>query len=186
MSSVPVYQWQPTTAEIAESFANGMEYFNTYGGNPVSCAVGLAVLDVIEDEGLRENALEVGGRVLAGLEGLVARHPRAGDARGRGLFLGIEFVDGDRMPDAETAERVVQRMRDRGILLSTDGPDHNVIKFKPPMVFSEDDAAAMTEAGIRSGDFLLAAIAASRDSIEASPSRISCASESASTASRRV
>ncbi|MCG8466690.1 MAG: aminotransferase class III-fold pyridoxal phosphate-dependent enzyme [Gemmatimonadetes bacterium] len=134
-----------TTAEIARSFDNGMEYFNTYGGNPVSCAVGLAVLDVIEDEGLRENARRTGARVLEGFEDLVARHPRAGDARGRGLFLGIEFVRGDREPDAATAGRVVQRMRDRGVLLSTDGPDHNVIKFKPPLVFSEDDADVLLE-----------------------------------------
>ena len=131
-----------TTREIAESFANGMEYFNTYGGNPVSCAIGLAVLDVIEDEGLRENAAAVGGRLLEGLEYLRDRHPPVGDARGRGLFTGIEFVRtvDDLEPAADLADAAVQRARDRGLLLSTDGPDHNVIKMKPPLVFSEADA----------------------------------------------
>ena len=130
-----------TTCEIAESFANGMEYFNTYGGNPVSCAIGLAVLDVIEEEGLRESAANVGRRLLEGLEYLRDRHRPVGDARGRGLFTGIEFVrKGDDLePAADLADAAVQRMRDRGILLSTDGPDHNVIKMKPPIVFSEDD-----------------------------------------------
>ena len=131
-----------TTREIAESFANGMEYFNTYGGNPVSCAIGLAVLDVIEEEGLQENAANVGRRLLEGLEHLRDRHPPVGDARGRGLFTGIEFVrEGDGLePAAVLADAAVQRMRDRGILLSTDGPDHNVIKMKPPLVFSAADA----------------------------------------------
>lgn len=131
-----------TTREIAESFANGMEYFNTYGGNPVSCAIGLAVLDVIEEEGLQENAANVGGRLLEGLEHLRDRHRPVGDARGRGLFTGIEFVReaDDLEPAADLADAAVQRMRDRGILLSTDGPDHNVIKMKPPLVFSEADA----------------------------------------------
>ena len=131
-----------TTREIAASFDNGMEYFNTFGGNPVSCAIGLAVLDVIEEEGLRENAARVGRRLLTGLEDLRVRHRAIGDVRGRGLFLGIEFVrDGaDLEPAADLADGVVQRMRARGILLSTDGPDHNVIKIKPPMVFSESDA----------------------------------------------
>lgn len=131
-----------TTREIAESFANGMEYFNTYGGNPVSCAIGLAVLDVIEEEGLRENAANVGRRLLEGLEHLRDRHRPVGDARGRGLFTGIEFVrEGDDLePAADLADAAVQRMRDRGILLSTDGPDHNVIKMKPPLVFSAADA----------------------------------------------
>ena len=131
-----------TTRKIAESFANGMEYFNTYGGNPVSCAIGLAVLDVIEEEGLRENAAVVGRRLLAGLEHLRDRHAAVGDARGRGLFTGIEFVreGNDLKPAADLADAAVQRMRDKGILLSTDGPDHNVIKMKPPLVFSEADA----------------------------------------------
>jgi 4-aminobutyrate aminotransferase-like enzyme len=131
-----------TTPEIAASFANGMEYFSTFGGNPVSAAVGLAVLDVIESESLVAHATNVGAGFLGGLQELAQRHDCIGDVRGRGLFLGIEFVqDGQaRTPAASVAEYVVQRMRARNVLLSTDGPDHNVIKIKPPIVFSSADA----------------------------------------------
>ena len=131
-----------TTPEIAASFANGMEYFNTFGGNPVSCAVGLAVLDVIEEEGLQRHAERVGKRLLDGLRSLVQRHPAVGDARGRGLFLGIEIVADEeaRTPHRGVAKYVVERLKDHGILLSTDGPDHNVIKIKPPLAFDGADA----------------------------------------------
>jgi 4-aminobutyrate aminotransferase-like enzyme/Ser/Thr protein kinase RdoA (MazF antagonist) len=131
-----------TTPEIAASFANGMEYFNTYGGNPVSCAVGLAVLDVIRDEGLEENARDAGDYLLDGLRHLAGRHPSIGDVRGQGLFLGFELV-GDREtlePAADEASEIVNQMKDLGVLLSTDGPMHNVIKIKPPLVFSRADA----------------------------------------------
>lgn len=136
-----------TTREIADSFDDGMEYFNTFGGNPVSCEIGLAVLDVIEEEGLQRRALEIGDRLLAGLRDLAARHPLIGDARGRGLFLGIELVldPETREPAPEHAALLVERMRELGILLSTDGPDHNVIKMKPPLVFSADDADLLVE-----------------------------------------
>jgi len=123
-----------TTPEIARSFANGMEYFNTYGGNPVSCAVGLAVLDVIRDEGLQQNARATGDYLMRGLAGLAQRHPSILDVRGLGLFLGFE------LPAAEEADALVNRMKDLGVLLSTDGPLHNVIKIKPPLVFSRVDA----------------------------------------------
>ena len=123
-----------TTPEIAASFANGMEYFNTFGGNPVSCAVGLAVLDVIRDEGLQENARAVGEYFMAGLRDLQARQGRITDVRGLGLFLGFE------LPHEREATALVNRMKDRGVLLSTDGPLHNVIKIKPPLVFSRADA----------------------------------------------
>ncbi|MCB9432004.1 MAG: aminotransferase class III-fold pyridoxal phosphate-dependent enzyme [Ardenticatenaceae bacterium] len=131
-----------TTPEIAEAFNNGMEYFNTFGGNPVSCAVGLAVLDVIEQEDLQGNALRVGQRLLEGLTGLMDKHPIIGDVRGLGLFVGIELVR-DRAtlePAAAEARYVVDRMKEHGILLSTDGPYHNVLKLKPPIVFSEANA----------------------------------------------
>ncbi len=131
-----------TTPEIAASFANGMEYFNTFGGNPVSCAVGLAVLDVIRDEELQQNALEVGAYLKQGLQELKNRHSLIGDVRGLGLFIGVELVrrrDTLEPADSEAA-RVVERMKERGILLSTDGPNHNVIKIKPPLVFSRADA----------------------------------------------
>jgi 4-aminobutyrate aminotransferase-like enzyme/Ser/Thr protein kinase RdoA (MazF antagonist) len=136
-----------TTPEIAASFANGMEYFNTFGGNPVSCAVGLAVLDVLEEEGLQERARSVGQRLANGLRALAARHATIGDVRGRGLFLGIELVlDRETLaPAPRLAADVVESMRDRGILLSTDGPLHNVIKIKPPLVFSDADADRMVE-----------------------------------------
>ena len=131
-----------TTPEIAASFANGMEYFNTFGGNPVSCAVGLAVLDVIRDEGLQENARNTGDYLLEGLRGLSERHPLIGDVRGQGLFLGFELVRDreTREPAAAEAAALVNQMKDRGILLSTDGPLHNVIKIKPPLVFTCADA----------------------------------------------
>ncbi len=136
-----------TTPEIAASFANGMEYFNTFGGNPVSCAVGLAVLDVIEDEGLQAHAREVGARLLAGLRSLMTRHALIGDVRGTGLFIGVELVvDREaRNPAPRHAIHVVERMRENGILLSTDGPDHDVIKIKPPLVFSAADADRLVD-----------------------------------------
>jgi 4-aminobutyrate aminotransferase-like enzyme len=131
-----------TTPEIAASFANGMEYFNTFGGNPVSCAVGLEVLDVIRDEYLQQNALDTGDYLKDRLRGLASRHPLIGDVRGQGLFLGFELVldPETREPAADEASMLVNRMKDLGVLLSTDGPHHNVIKIKPPLVFSRSDA----------------------------------------------
>jgi 4-aminobutyrate aminotransferase-like enzyme len=137
-----------TTPEIAASFDTGMEYFNTFGGNPVSCAIGLAVLDVIEDEGLMQHALVMGERLKAGLEELAARHQLIGDVRGQGLFLGVELVqDRDSLePATFQAGEVIERMKDRGFLLSTDGPDHNVIKIKPPMVLDGSDVDTTIDA----------------------------------------
>jgi 4-aminobutyrate aminotransferase-like enzyme len=131
-----------TTRAIAQSFHNGMEYFNTFGGNAVSCAIGLAVLDVIEEEGLQQNAAEVGAYLTAGLRELQSRHPIVGDVRGRGLFLGFELVlDRESLvPAGEQAAYLANRMRDRRILMSTDGPFHNVLKIKPPLVFGRADA----------------------------------------------
>jgi len=136
-----------TTPEIAASFANGMEYFNTFGGNPVSCAVGMAVLDVIEQEGLQQNALNVGNHLLQRLRALQEEHALVGDVRGRGLYIGVELVlDADaRTPAGAAASYVANRMRERGILLSTDGPDHNVLKIKPPLVFTEGDADRLAD-----------------------------------------
>jgi len=131
-----------TTRAIADSFANGMEYFNTFGGNPVSCAVGLAVLDVIRDEELQQHAADVGEYLQNELTQLQAGHPLIGDVRGLGLFIGIEFVrDRDSLEPADSeAAQIVELMKERGVLLSTDGPFHNVIKIKPPIVFSRRDA----------------------------------------------
>ena len=134
-----------TTPDIAASFNNGMEYFNTFGGNPVACAVGLAVLDVIEEEGLQQNALTVGQHLLDSLAQL--NSPLVGDVRGSGLYLGVELVlDPDtRRPAGEAASYVANRLRELGILLSTDGPDHNVLKIKPPLVFTRDDADRLAD-----------------------------------------
>jgi len=131
-----------TTPEIAGSFLTGMEYFNTYGGNPVSCAVGLAVLDVIREEGLQENARAVGEHLVEGLRGLKERFPLIGDVRGLGLYIGVELVKDPkkRTPAAVEANRVKERLREHRILLSTDGPQENVLKIKPPLVFTLSDA----------------------------------------------
>jgi 4-aminobutyrate aminotransferase-like enzyme len=131
-----------TTPEIAASFDNGMEYFNTFGGNPVSCAIGLAVLDVIRDEHLQHNAHATGGYLRGQFQTLAQRHHEIGDVRGVGLYLGVEMVVSrdTQEPAAAAAADIVNRMQRRGVLLSTDGPLHNVIKVKPPLVFSRGDA----------------------------------------------
>ncbi len=131
-----------TTPEIAASFDNGMEFFSTFGGNPVSCAVGLAVLDVVEDEHLQEHARRVGERLLDRLHAVARGCRTIGDVRGSGLFLGIELVrDPDTLePASSEAACVVNQMRELGILLGTDGPHHNVIKIRPPMPFTDLDA----------------------------------------------
>jgi 4-aminobutyrate aminotransferase-like enzyme/Ser/Thr protein kinase RdoA (MazF antagonist) len=131
-----------TTPEIADAFHNGMEYFTTFGGNPVSCAVGLEVLNVVLDENLQEHALRVGERMLAGLRPFVEHYPLVGDVRGSGLFLGVELVrDRDTLePATVEAAYVMDRMREQGILLGTDGPYHNVVKIRPPMPFNEENA----------------------------------------------
>ncbi|OOG45449.1 aminotransferase class III-fold pyridoxal phosphate-dependent enzyme [Rhodanobacter sp. C01] len=131
-----------TTPEIAASFVSGMEYFNTFGGNPVSCAIALAVLDVIADEQLEENARRVGLFLMDGLRELQQRHDCIGDVRGRGLFVGAELVRDreSRTPDQPKAKAVVEAMKARHVLLSTEGPDDNVLKIKPPIVFSQANA----------------------------------------------
>lgn len=131
-----------TTEEIAASFANGMEFFSTFGGSTVSCAAGLAVLEVVEEEALQAHAARVGSRLLDRLRPLVESHAFVGDVRGSGLFLGLELVK-DRAtldPAAGEAAWVVNRMREEGILIGTDGPFHNVLKIRPPMPFTLDDA----------------------------------------------
>jgi 4-aminobutyrate aminotransferase-like enzyme len=130
-----------TTPEIARSFDNGMEFFSTFGGNPVACAAGLAVLDVLERQGLQQRALLLGQRLTAGLRALQGRYPLIGDVRGSGLFLGVELVrDRDTLePATREAGYVVNRLRERGILTGTDGPHENVLKLRPPLILSERD-----------------------------------------------
>ena len=136
-----------TTRSIADSFANGMEYFSTFGGNPVSCAAARAVLAELRDRDLQEHARRIGNGLLDSLRALAERHPIVGDVRGRGLFLGIELVRSrqSREPFPEACSHLINRARRMGVLLGVDGPDHNVIKIKPPMVFSEDDAALLVQ-----------------------------------------
>jgi 4-aminobutyrate aminotransferase-like enzyme/Ser/Thr protein kinase RdoA (MazF antagonist) len=130
-----------TTREIAASFDNGMEFFSTFGGSTVSCAVGLAVLDVVQQERLQDHAREVGAALIARLEALGTAHPLVGDVRGSGLFVGVELVKdrGTREPATAEASDVVNRLRERGILLGTDGPFENVLKIRPPMPFTLED-----------------------------------------------
>jgi ethanolamine-phosphate phospho-lyase len=130
------------TTEIARSFENGMEFFSSFGGNSVSCAVGLAVLDVLEEENLPQNALEIGDYLKANLNDLKKQFPVIGDVRGAGLLLGIEFVkDPDTLePYAALAGQVKNRLKASRILVGTDGPFKNVIKIKPPLCIDKKDA----------------------------------------------
>lgn len=133
------------TEEIADAFNNGMEYFNTYGGNPVSMVTGKTVLEVIEKEMLPHHAQQVGTVLLEELKELMNKYAVIGDVRGHGLFVGAEFVK-DRMtkePAVAEINRVVEQMKERGFLLSTDGPLYNVLKIKPPLVFNEQNARDM-------------------------------------------
>ena len=123
-----------TTRAIADSFNNGMEFFSTFGGNTVSCAIGLAVLEVVQEEKLQAHALEVGEHLLNELRTLQQRHDFIRDVRGSGLFLGVE------LSDPKMAHRIVNALREQAILIGTDGPLHNVLKIRPPMPFSLSDA----------------------------------------------
>lgn len=129
-----------TTKDIAASFKE-MEFFSTFGGNPVSCAIGMAVLDVIENDNLIEKSKLMGDLFIEGLTELKKRHKLIGDVRGKGLFLGIELVKDHSSlePASKEAELLVEGMLSRNILLSIDGPRKNVIKIKPPMVISKND-----------------------------------------------
>ena len=128
-----------TTPDIAESFDNGMEFFSTFGGNNVSCAIGLAVLQAVQEEKLQSHALQVGEHLISGLRDLQQRHEIIRDVRGSGLFLGVELRNGN-APATREANSIVNRMCEHGILFGTDGPSHNVLKIRPPMPFSIEDA----------------------------------------------
>nr|XP_025729508.1 ethanolamine-phosphate phospho-lyase-like isoform X1 [Callorhinus ursinus] len=137
-----------TTKEIAEAFSSsGMEYFNTYGGNPVSSAVGLAVLNIIENEDLQGNATRVGDYLTELLNKQKAKHTLIGDIRGIGLFIGIDLVKDrqKRTPATDEAQHVLYKMKEKRVLLSADGPHRNVLKIKPPMCFTEEDAKFMVD-----------------------------------------
>lgn len=128
--------------ELLCGFGERSRYFNTFGGNPVSACVGLAVLDVIEREALQDNARRVGLYLKEGLARLAMRHELVGEVRGEGLFIGVEFVR-DRATgapaDLETA-RIVNAMRERGVLIGASGRHANVLKLRPPLPFAEEHA----------------------------------------------
>jgi 4-aminobutyrate aminotransferase-like enzyme len=129
-------------AELATEFARRVMYFNTFGGNPVSCAAAEAVLDVLEKERLQENARVVGDYALGGLRRLMSKHDLIGDVRGRGLFFGAELVKDrrNRTPATDETRRIVNTMREHGVLISRIGVHDNVLKIRPPMPFSKDNA----------------------------------------------
>lgn len=138
-----------TSKKISECFSNtGMEFFSTFGGTPVASKIGLAVLDVLERENLQRHANNMGNLFMELMSEVQSRHEIIGDVRGKGLFLGIEFVLDRKLksPAAWHASEVVVRMKNLGFLLSTDGPRHNIIKIKPPMVFSEENVRSLVEA----------------------------------------
>jgi 4-aminobutyrate aminotransferase-like enzyme len=137
-----------TTPAIAEKFAVSSDYFNTFGGNPVSAAVGKAVIDIIDKENILQNVVSVGAFTRAGLDKLQEKYEVIGDVRGRGLFLGVDLVKDRTLktPDPETARQLANMMKDEGVLLSTHGRYDNALKIRPPMVFSRDNAEQLLAA----------------------------------------
>src|SRR5258706_196752 len=133
-------------SQLLAAVPEEVELFSTFGGNPVACAAALAVLAVIEDEGLVANAAKVGSYLRQGLLTLAERHPLIGDVRGEGLLLGVELVDEARGPAAGNARKVTEAMRERGILLSATGPAGNVLKIRPPLVFQHEHADLLLQA----------------------------------------
>jgi len=133
--------------EVVAEFGPRARYFNTFGGNPVAAAAGKAVLDTIREEGLQENALEVGRYLRKGLESLTDRYHAIGDVRGAGLFVGVEIVadPAAKSPDATLTTRIVNGLRERRILISASGPRANILKIRPPLVFSRENADMLVD-----------------------------------------
>jgi 4-aminobutyrate aminotransferase-like enzyme/aminoglycoside phosphotransferase (APT) family kinase protein len=129
-----------TRTDIAERLAATTTFFSTFGGNPVACVAALSVLDVVEDEDLVAHAASVGATLREGLAALAGRHPQIGDVRGRGLIVGVELVERDGAPAGELARAVRDRMREEGVLIGTTRREGNVLKIRPPLVISPDDA----------------------------------------------
>jgi len=128
---------------VVDSFGKTSRYFNTFGGNPVSCAAAHAVLKVIKGQKLQENALTTGQYLADGLKRLATKYPLIGDVRGSGLFIGVELISDSRTKQPATAEttRLVNGLRERRVLISATGPHANVLKIRPPLVFSQENAA---------------------------------------------
>jgi 4-aminobutyrate aminotransferase-like enzyme len=133
-------------SQLLAAVPEEVELFSTFGGNPVACAAALAVLAVIEDEGLLANAAKVGSYLRQGLLALAERHSLIGDVRGEGLLLGVELVDEAGGPAAGNARNVTEAMRERGVLLSATGPAGNVLKIRPPLVFQREHADLLLQA----------------------------------------
>ena len=136
-----------TTPEIVASLMKETDFFSTTGGNPLACAVGLAVLDVLEQEGLQERAAKVGAKLRAQIQQLAEQHPLIGDVRGAGLFIGVELVRDHTTLEPATKETaaVANRMRELGVLVGVEGPCSNVLKIRPPLVFDENHALQFTD-----------------------------------------
>ena len=137
------------TSDAVQRFGRDTRYFNTFGGNSVAIAAAQATLDVIRDEALMENAARVGAIIRSGFNELAQRHQVIGDVRGAGLYIGVEMVTdrATKQPDATAAQAVVNGLRERRVLISATGPAANVLKIRPPLVFSPSDAdRLLTEA----------------------------------------
>src|SRR6476646_3421921 len=134
--------------DLLATFGKTAGYFNTFGGNPVAAAAGLAVLETLEAENLRENALEVGAYLLAGLGAVAQRFSQVGDVRGKGLYIGVELVRDrkSKEPDRAAASSVVEMLRDRNILVGIAGPYGNIVKIRPPLCFARDHADLLVKA----------------------------------------
>lgn len=136
------------TPDVIRSFGNDTRYFNTFGGNSVAIAAGQAVLDVVRDEKLMENAARVGAMIQDGIRSIAAEDGRIGDVRGAGLYVGVEFASDDagKSPDSRTALAVVDGLRKRRVLISATGPHSNCLKIRPPLVFSPEHADRLVTA----------------------------------------
>ncbi|MBW2593979.1 MAG: aminotransferase class III-fold pyridoxal phosphate-dependent enzyme [Deltaproteobacteria bacterium] len=141
-----------TSSEILNAYVNETGLFSTFGGNPVASAAGMAVLDVIENENLMANAYEIGNYLRDGIRALMDRHTSIGDVRGKGLVVGVELVkDRDtKEPATEETDRMLDLMKDNGVLVGSEGPYGNVIKIRPPLVFRKEHADILIKALDRS------------------------------------
>ncbi len=137
-----------TSQDMLKAFRGNSKYFNTFGGNPVSCAAAMATLEVLQSENLMDNAARVGAHAKQGLSKLAQKHEAIGDVRGCGLFFGAELVldRANKTPATAYAKRLTNAMRDRGFLMSFIGINYNTLKMRPPMPFSVENADMMLEA----------------------------------------
>ncbi|MEC8015739.1 MAG: aminotransferase class III-fold pyridoxal phosphate-dependent enzyme, partial [Pseudomonadota bacterium] len=134
-----------TTRDIAESFAHGPEFFSTFGGSNLSCRIGTEVLNIVDDEGLQENARLRGNELLRGLKNLQGRYPSIGDVRGMGLFIGVELINPDGSEATAICSYLKNRMRDHRILIGSEGPKDNILKIRPPLTIDAEDIQMILE-----------------------------------------